>query len=63
VQASSLEIVRRGAALENNSIAGARVMAFALPALESLDINTEHDWIVLEHLVKNSPDVLPRIGE
>jgi CMP-N-acetylneuraminic acid synthetase len=63
VQASSLEIVRRGAALKNNSIAGARVMAFALPALESLDINTEHDWIVLEHLVKNSPDVLPRIGD
>ena len=60
VQASSLEIVRRKPALEHNSIAGASVAGFVMPESESHDINTPHDWIVLEHLVADNPDVLPR---
>jgi len=62
-QASSLEIVRRGPALEHNSIAGARVLAFSLSEFESHDVNTAHDWIVLEHLVRESPSLLPIIGK
>lgn len=63
VQASSLEIVRRGPALAHNSIAGARVVAHVLPEWESLDINSESDWQRLESLVQDQPDLLPTLKE
>jgi N-acylneuraminate cytidylyltransferase len=59
VQASSLEIVRRGAAVMHNSIAGKRVLAHFLPEWESLDVNTEFDWMVLERLLVEKPELLP----
>lgn len=61
VQASSLEIVRRGPAIAQNSIAGARVLAFFLPEHESLDVNSEADWELLEHRVRQQPGLLPKI--
>ncbi|MDC0991586.1 hypothetical protein OAR17_01210, partial [Pontimonas sp.] len=63
LQASSLEIVRRGAVTAHNSIAGARVLGFSLPDSESHDINTLHDWIVLETLVSQNPGLLPRLNK
>ena len=59
VQASSLEIVRRGPALHHQSIAGARVLAFFLPEGEGLDVNTEAEWAALERLVAEKPPLLP----
>lgn len=61
VQASSLEIVRRGAALRHQSIAGARVLAFFLPEGQDLDVNTEGDWAIVERLVAENPDLLPSL--
>jgi N-acylneuraminate cytidylyltransferase len=63
VQASSLEIVKRGPALAHNSIAGARVVAHFLPEWESLDVNTESDWRVLESLLADRPELLPALQE
>ena len=63
VQASSLEIVRRDAALSHNSIAGVRVLAHFLPEWESLDINSEQDWNTLETLVAQKPELLPAVKE
>lgn len=61
VQASSLEIVRREPVLRHNSIAGARVLAFFLPDHESLDINSEADWELLQHRIGEQPSLLPKI--
>ena len=63
VQASSLEIVRRGPALAHNSIAGARVVAHFLPEWESLDVNSEPDWRALESLLADKPELLPTLKE
>lgn len=63
VQASSLEIVRRGPALAHNSIAGARVVAHVLPEHESMDINNENDWRGLESLLAQTPTFLPTLRE
>ena len=61
VQASSLEIVRRGAVEEHNSIAGARVLPFFLPEGEDSDVNSESDWVALETLIHENPHLLPVI--
>ncbi len=62
VQASSFEIVRRGAVLEHNSIAGKRVLAYFMPEHESIDVNSEEDWSTLERAISEKPDLLPRLG-
>ena len=61
VQASSLEIVKRSAVEEHQSIAGKRVLPFFLPEGEDLDVNSESDWLVLESVVAQRPDLLPPI--
>ena len=61
VQASSLEIVRRSAVEEHNSIAGKRVLPFFLPENEDVDVNSESDWSLLETLIQNNPQLLPVI--
>lgn len=63
IQASSLEIVRRDAVVAHHSIAGKRVLGFSLPSFESQDVNTPHDWIVLENLVRENPGLLPRVNK
>ena len=62
IQASSFEIVRRGAVLQHDSIAGNRVLGFVMPEHESIDINTEQDWVTLEKAVELNPHLLPDIG-
>lgn len=59
VQSSALEIVRTRAVIEHGSISGDRVMALELPGFEGLDLNSEVDWMVMEHLVRDQPDLLP----
>ena len=61
VQASSLEIVWRASVEKHRSIAGERVLGFELPGEESRDINTEWDWTMMEALVAQKPELLPRI--
>lgn len=61
VQASSLEIVWRASLEKHRSIAGDRVLGFELPGEESHDINTERDWTVMEALLADQPELLPRI--
>jgi len=60
-QASSLEIVRRDAAEKYDSIAGERVLAFFMPPAESLDVNSNSDWELLESVVHSNPESLPQI--
>jgi CMP-N,N'-diacetyllegionaminic acid synthase len=60
VQSSALEIVRVSAVIEHGSISGDRVMALELPGYEALDLNSELDWMVMEHLVKGQPQLLPQ---
>lgn len=60
VQSSALEIVRTRAVIANDSISGARVLALELPGYEGFDVNAELDWIVMERLVEDNPDLLPR---
>ncbi len=59
VQSSALEIVRRAAVIEHNSISGDRVLALELPGYESLDLNSDLDWMVMENLVAGDPSLLP----
>ena len=61
VQASSLEIVRRSAVEEHNSIAGNRVLPFFLPENEDVDVNSESDWSLVETLIQHNPQLLPVI--
>jgi len=61
VQASSLEIVRRCAVEEHNSIAGNRVLPFFLPENEDVDVNSESDWSLVETLIQHNPQLLPVI--
>ena len=60
VQSSSLEVVWREAIDRHQSIAGARVRGFELPGEESRDINSEWDWILMETLVREKPELLPQ---
>lgn len=62
IQASSFEIVRRGAVLRYDSIAGRRVLGYVMPENESIDINSEDDWAALEKMVDLNPNLLPTIG-
>ncbi len=59
VQSSALEIVRTRAVVDHDSISGDRVMALELPGFEGLDLNSELEWMVVERLVENQPDLLP----
>jgi CMP-N,N'-diacetyllegionaminic acid synthase len=62
IQASSFEFVRRGAVLAYDSIAGRRVLGYVMPENESIDVNSEDDWVSLERMVELNPHLLPRIG-
>ncbi|MEQ9086688.1 MAG: acylneuraminate cytidylyltransferase family protein [Pontimonas sp.] len=62
IQASSFEIVRRGAVIKYDSIAGRRVLGYVMPENESIDINSEDDWVTLERAVDLNPHLLPTIG-
>jgi len=59
VQSSALEIVRTSAVITHNTISGDRVLALELPGFESLDLNSDVDWMVMENLVSADPSLLP----
>jgi CMP-N,N'-diacetyllegionaminic acid synthase len=59
MQSSALEIVRSTAVIAHNSISGDRVLALELPGFESLDLNSDVDWMVMENLVSGDPSLLP----
>lgn len=59
VQTSALEIVRKRAVLESDSISGDRVMALELPGFEGMDLNSEADWLFMEELIGRNPGLLP----
>lgn len=63
VQNASLEIAWTKVALEKNSIAGTTVMPFITEGNEGADVNTEHDWWHLEHLLKIGDARLPNIPQ
>lgn len=62
VQNASLEIARTHVALQGGSIAGQAVLPFVSEGEEGFDINTQHDWILAEYLVRTGQGQLPHIG-
>ena len=61
VQTANLEIVWTKTVLEQDSISGATVIPFITSGLESLDINTEVDWLWAESLADELPDLKKEI--
>lgn len=61
VQNASLEIAWTETALEKNSIAGEVVMPFLTRDDEGLDINSPHDWRLLELMLEDGEARLPAI--
>lgn len=62
IQDASLEImwtttIRRG------SIAGTRILPWLTPYPEGLDVNYPSDWTVLEDVLNQRPDALPRVSQ
>lgn len=60
IQNASLEIARLKSVLESNSISGRKVLGFKMPEFEGIDLNTELDWKLLEALVRDRPELLPK---
>lgn len=52
-QNASLEIAWTKTVTQGKSIAGEKIMAFLTEGIDGFDINTELDWILAEHLMKN----------
>jgi CMP-N,N'-diacetyllegionaminic acid synthase len=62
VQDASLEIARTSVVSEFNSISGEIIIPFLSANKEGFDINTEDDWVLCEHYVRQNPELLPRIS-
>ena len=62
VQDASLEIARTSVVSEFNSISGETIIPFLSAYKEGFDINTEDDWVLCEHYVRQNPELLPRIS-
>jgi len=62
VQDASLEIARTSVVSEFNSISGEIIIPFISFDKEGFDINTEDDWVLCEHYVKQNPGILPRVS-
>jgi CMP-N,N'-diacetyllegionaminic acid synthase len=63
IQNASLEIARTRVIHENGTIAGDIVMPFLTEGTEGLDVNTEHDWAVVESMVERGEAQLPTIPQ
>lgn len=61
-QNASLEIAWCKTVFEKGAIAGDEIMPFLTENYEGFDINRPEDWIIAEHLVKQNPNLLPRIN-
>ncbi len=61
VQNAALEITRLSSLIHSNSISGSRVMGFEMPEFEGFDVNTPMDWQILEFLVQEHPEMIPKL--
>lgn len=61
-QNASLEIAWCRTALEKGTIAGDDIMPFFTDGYDGFDINRPEDWIIAEHLIKENPNILPKIS-
>lgn len=61
-QNASLEIAWCRVPFEHNTIAGAEIRPFFTEGHEGFDINRPEDWIVAEYLIKENPNLLPKIN-
>lgn len=63
VQNASLEIARTHVVFKEKTIAGNVLMPFFTQEFEGFDVNSEYDWQLAEHLVKEGRANLPRIPQ
>jgi len=60
-QNASLEIAWTKTVYKFDSISGNEIIPYKSKNLEGFDLNTEEDWILLQHFVKKDPTLLPII--
>ena len=63
VQNASLEIARTRVIFEEKTIAGNVLMPFFTKDLEGFDVNSEYDWQLAEHMVRNGEAKLPDVSQ
>jgi CMP-N,N'-diacetyllegionaminic acid synthase len=63
VQNASLEIARTRVVREEKTIAGNVLMPFFTENFEGFDVNSDYDWNLAEHLVKEGQAQLPAIPQ
>jgi CMP-N,N'-diacetyllegionaminic acid synthase len=61
VQNASLEIAQSSSVLTTKSISGKKVLAYEMPGFEGFDLNTPLDWKLLETLIREKPDMIPKM--
>jgi CMP-N,N'-diacetyllegionaminic acid synthase len=62
VQNASLEIAWSRVALEDGTIAGARIIPFFTEGYEGVDLNDSKDWWYAEHLTRSGEASLPAVS-
>ena len=63
IQNASLEITRLSSVLTSKSISGKKVMGYQMPEFEGFDLNTPLDWMLLEALIREKPELIPDLGQ
>jgi len=63
VQNASLEIARTKVVFEDETIAGNVLIPFFTINYEGFDVNSNYDWNLAEHLVKNDQARLPAVSQ
>jgi N-acylneuraminate cytidylyltransferase len=63
VQNASLEIARTKVVFEDKTIAGNVLIPFFTLNYEGFDVNSNYDWNLAEHLVKNDQAKLPAVSQ
>jgi N-acylneuraminate cytidylyltransferase len=63
VQNASLEIAKTHVIFEDRTIAGNVLMPFFTKDFEGLDVNSEYDWQLAEHMVQKGEAKLPNINQ
>lgn len=62
VQNASLEISWCKTVMEKGAIAGDKIVPFLTKSHEGFDINRLEDWILAEYLIRENPDILPKLN-
>lgn len=60
-QNASLEIAHCSTVMDLDSISGDRILAFRTSSYEGFDLNTEHDWLLVEALLSKGKATLPEL--